>query len=64
MRRMGNQFVGEQFLRLVRKIPGVSVPKAVNLSLYSFADRGVTVTQTTDCRSSRRVEIPLPAGVE
>jgi hypothetical protein len=63
MRRMGNQFVGKQLLGFVREIPGVSVAKAVNLSLDRFADRGMTVAQAADRRSPRCVEISLPAGV-
>jgi hypothetical protein len=60
---MGNQFVGEELLGLVRKIPGVRVAETVNLSLNGFANRRMTVTQAADGRSSRRVEIPLPVRV-
>jgi hypothetical protein len=60
---VGNQLVGEQLLGLVRKIPGVSVAKAVNLSLNGFADRRVTVAQAADGRSSRRVEVSFSASV-
>jgi hypothetical protein len=60
---VGNEFVCQELLGFVRKIPGVSVAEAIHLTLNGLADRRVTVAQAADGGSSRRIEIALAASV-